>query len=145
MSAKEIKKLEEERERKRKEEERERKRKLREERRQRAIAAVKASGARRILKLPEVEATTGLKKSSIYEIFKPVPIGERASGFLSDEIDAWLAQRVAARDHPAKRSLPLATYQAEVSAHKEPKNERQAPSKHQRERVPLLNDDAQGR
>jgi prophage regulatory protein len=134
MSAKEIKKLEEERERKRKAEERERKRRLREERRQRAIAAVKASGARRILKLPEVEATTGLKKSSIYEIFKPVPIGPRASGFLSDEIDAWMAQRVAARDHPAKRSLPLAAHQESMRADK-------TPSKHVRARV-LLNDSA---
>jgi len=88
--------------------ERERKRAQRRERvaeaRQRALAAAKASGIRRILRLPEVEAAVGLKRSQIYEGIAggkfpaPVPLGERAVGWLEDEIFTWQEERIAARD-----------------------------------------------
>ena len=135
MSVSEIKREEEERERKRKAEERERKRKLREGRRQQAAALVKASGRRHVLKLPEVEVITGRKKSVIYSdpsFPKPVPTGERGSGSLSDEVDAWLEQRVAERDRPVRtRSLPLAAHQEALRADK-------TPSKQPRQRAPQL-------
>lgn len=158
MSVREIKREEEERERKRKEAEREirreeeqrerkeeeraRKRQLREERRLRAVAAVQASGRRHLLSLPEVEATVHKKKSAIYAdptFPDPVPTGARGVGWLADEVAAWLEARIAERDRPARtRSLPLRSYQAEASAHKEPKSEPPPPHK-SRARVPLNN------
>lgn len=59
---------------------------------------------RRILRMPEVERLTGRKRSALYEdiaigVFPaPVPLGQRAVGWLSDEIEAWLDERIAARD-----------------------------------------------
>jgi prophage regulatory protein len=74
------------------------------ESRQRAVVAVKTAGLRRILRLPEVEAVTGLKRSQIYEDIldgtfpTPVPLGERAVGWIEDEVAAWLDARIAERD-----------------------------------------------
>ena len=74
------------------------------ETRQRAVVAVKTAGLRRILRLPEVEAVTGLKRSQIYEDIldgrfpAPVPLGERAVGWIEDEVAAWLDARIAERD-----------------------------------------------
>lgn len=57
-----------------------------------------------ILRLPQVIARTGLSRSSIYSRINdqtfPQPMrlgGRRAVGFLSSEIDAWIAQQVANR------------------------------------------------
>jgi prophage regulatory protein len=99
------------RDRKRKQErdeERERKRDQRRQRiaesRRRALSAVKAAGLRRILRLPEVEAATGKKRSAIYDGIadgtfpKPVPLGERAVGWIENEILAWQEARIAERD-----------------------------------------------
>jgi prophage regulatory protein len=98
------------RDRKRKQErdeERERKRDQRRQRiaesRRRALSAVKAAGLRRILRLPEVEAATGKKRSAIYDGIadgtfpKPVPLGERAVGWIENEILAWQEARIAER------------------------------------------------
>ena len=58
---------------------------------------------RRILRLPEVEAVTGRKRSAIYEDIAegtfppPVPLGPRAVGWLEDEVADWQEQRIAAR------------------------------------------------
>jgi prophage regulatory protein len=74
------------------------------ETRQRAVVAVKRAGLRRFLRLPEVEAVTGLKRSQIYEDIldgrfpAPVPLGERAVGWIEDEVAAWLDARIAERD-----------------------------------------------
>jgi len=94
-------------------EERERKRDQRRQRiaesRRRALAAVKAAGLRRILRLPEVEAATGKKRSAIYDGIadgtfpKPVPLGERAVGWIESEILAWQEARIAERDKRAER------------------------------------------
>lgn len=57
-----------------------------------------------ILRRRDVEARTGLSRSTIYAKIaqgcfpKPIKLGERAVGFIASEIDAWLTQRVAARD-----------------------------------------------
>ena len=58
-----------------------------------------------ILRLPEVQARTGLSRSTIYDRIKanppafPKPIslgGEkaRAIGFLASEIDTWIQERI---------------------------------------------------
>jgi len=97
MSASEI--LKRERERKR-----ERRRQRVAEARRRALAAAKESGIRRILRLPEVEAATGKKRSAIYEEVAdgtfpaPVPIGLRAVGWIESEILGWQEACMAARD-----------------------------------------------
>jgi prophage regulatory protein len=62
---------------------------------------------RRILRLRAVEVRTGLKHSSIYQAIaegtfpQPVPITDRAVGWVSDEIDAWIEGRIAEREQAA--------------------------------------------
>ena len=54
-----------------------------------------------ILRRPEVQARTGLSRSTIYlkvsqgTFPRPISIGARAVGWISAEIDAWLEQQVA--------------------------------------------------
>jgi prophage regulatory protein len=73
------------------------------ESRQGALATVKTAGLRRILRLPEVEAVTGKKRSQIYDDIldgrfpAPVPLGERAVGWI-EEVAAWQDARIAERD-----------------------------------------------
>lgn len=58
----------------------------------------------RLLRLPEEEAMTGLRKSSIYEMAgrtppafpKPIKLSRRAVCWPSSAIDAWIAERIAA-------------------------------------------------
>lgn len=56
-----------------------------------------------ILRLPDVTAKTGLKRSSVYAAIqqktfpKPVPIGARAVGWVATEIDEWIQQRAETR------------------------------------------------
>ena len=65
--------------------------------------AVQIQDALAILRRRQVEARTGLSRSSIYQFVsdgtfpRPVNLGPRSVGWLSHEIDAWLAARVAAR------------------------------------------------
>lgn len=53
------------------------------------------------LRLPAVIARTGLSRSSIYNKVAdgsfppPVHISTRAIGFVSDEIEAWISERIA--------------------------------------------------
>ncbi len=53
------------------------------------------------LRLPDVIAATGLKRSSIYAAIQnqkfpaPVKIGLRASGWPSSLIESWIAQKIA--------------------------------------------------
>lgn len=57
----------------------------------------------KILKLPDVIAATALSRSSIYDFIKrgkfpaPVPLSERAVGWLASEIEGWLEQRAQLR------------------------------------------------
>lgn len=56
-----------------------------------------------ILRLPDVIARTGLRRSAIYirikqGEFRPVRLGPRAIGFLKSEVDAWIAERARARN-----------------------------------------------
>ena len=55
-----------------------------------------------ILRLPAVKARTGLSRSTIYlrvaegTFPKSVSLGGRAVGWVEDEIQSWLAERIAA-------------------------------------------------
>ncbi len=55
-----------------------------------------------ILRISDVTACTGLPRSSIYlkvslgEFPKPINLGSRAVGWLSDEVDAWIDSRIKA-------------------------------------------------
>ena len=57
-----------------------------------------------VLRLPGVKRRTGLSRSSLYlriaegTFPKPIPLGDRAVGWLSNEVDAWVSSRVAERD-----------------------------------------------
>jgi len=59
--------------------------------------------AERVLRLPQVEARTGLGGSTIYEMIgrdefpASFPIGARAVGWLDSEITDWIVSRAAAR------------------------------------------------
>jgi len=56
----------------------------------------------RLLKLPEVSRLTGVPRSSVYwrvskgQFPAPIKIGERASAWRSDEIEAWIASKIEA-------------------------------------------------
>jgi prophage regulatory protein len=57
-----------------------------------------------VLRLPDVKRRTGLSRSSIYlrvsqgDFPRPIPLGERAVGWLAEEVSAWVSSRVAERD-----------------------------------------------
>lgn len=57
-----------------------------------------------ILRLPEVITKTGRSRSTLYADIeagrfpKPVKLGARAIGFVADEVDAWIAARIADRE-----------------------------------------------
>lgn len=59
---------------------------------------------KQIYRLPEVMASTGLSRSSIYAYIgngafpAPIKLGSRSSGWLKSEIDSWVAVRIAARN-----------------------------------------------
>lgn len=63
-------------------------------------AGVSTSKPMTILRRKEVEARTGLKRSTIYEIMssgnfpKPIKLGARMVGWLESEVEAWLSEQV---------------------------------------------------
>lgn len=66
------------------------------------------------LRLPEVIAKVGLSKSTIYAMIKAGTfpkqrkLGTRASGWIEEEVDAWIASRVTAGDTtPAGGAPPV--------------------------------------
>ena len=64
----------------------------------------------RILRRTEVEAVTGLSRSTIYNLMKdgvfptPVRIGLGAVGWLETEVDTYISDRVAERDQREAQS-----------------------------------------
>ena len=58
----------------------------------------------RVLRMPKVEDKTGLKRSKIYELLadgrfpKSLQLSGRSRGWLEEEIDFWIAQRISERD-----------------------------------------------
>lgn len=57
-----------------------------------------------LLRMPDVLSRTGMSRSGIYNLVavgkfpKPVKLGERAAAWIASEVDAWIAERIAARD-----------------------------------------------
>ncbi|MBW6494571.1 MAG: AlpA family transcriptional regulator [Burkholderiaceae bacterium] len=55
-----------------------------------------------IIRLPDVLSRTGLSRSSVFlkvkkgEMPPPIKLGVRATGWVAEEIDNWIKQRVAA-------------------------------------------------
>jgi len=66
-----------------------------------------------ILRRREVEARTGLSRSTIYERMKqgtfpsPIALGPRSVGWVEAEIQAFLNDRIAARDSLVKTSVQV--------------------------------------
>lgn len=58
-------------------------------------------GQARFLRLPEVLARTGLSRSTIYvrldqgRFPRPVSLGGRAVGWIEEEVDEWIRERIA--------------------------------------------------
>jgi prophage regulatory protein len=56
----------------------------------------------KLLRRPEVESKTGMRRSSLYDAIArgefppPVKIGKRASAWLEADIERWIADRIAA-------------------------------------------------
>lgn len=71
-----------------------------------------------ILRLPQVKEKTGLRSTSgVYQAMdekgfpRPIPLGDKAVGWVEAEVERWLAERVAMRDdklaaRQAKRAKP---------------------------------------
>lgn len=64
---------------------------------------------KRLIRLPEVQSMTGLSRSEIYRLEalakfpKRVPLSERMTTWDADEIQAWVAARIAEREVTAKK------------------------------------------
>lgn len=60
-----------------------------------------------LLRLPEVIRHTGLARSTVYDAIRagtfpqPVPLGGRTVAWVSNEVAAWIASRIAERDAKA--------------------------------------------
>ncbi len=56
----------------------------------------------RVLRITQVQARTGLSRSSIYvrvangSFPKPIRLGARAIGWIESEVDAWIREQIAA-------------------------------------------------
>jgi prophage regulatory protein len=65
--------------------------------------------AKRLLRLPAVLDRTGSNTSEIYQQMKAgtfptaVPIGKRTVGWVEEEVEKWICDRIAARDFQSKR------------------------------------------
>ena len=64
---------------------------------------------RRFIRMEELRRITGISRSGIYDAVRaglfpaPIRVGLRASAWLSDEVDGWMAARVAeSRESAAK-------------------------------------------
>ena len=73
--------------------------------------AEQVQSALAILRRKQVEARTGLRRSTIYakiadgDFPAPVRLGARAVGWIESEVSAWLRSRVEeSRDRPGKTS-----------------------------------------
>lgn len=61
----------------------------------------------KVLRLPQVEELTGLRRSAIYRLIqsnefpKPIPLTQRCSGWLLSECRDWIEKRAAQRGQHA--------------------------------------------
>lgn len=60
-----------------------------------------------LLRLPDVEARTGLRRSHIYHLSsrgqfpRPLKLGDRASAWVAGEVDDWIMARIRASGRTA--------------------------------------------
>jgi prophage regulatory protein len=58
----------------------------------------------KVLRLKDVMGVTGLARSTVYDYInkqqfpKPVSLGDRAVGWVEQEVQDWISERIAARD-----------------------------------------------
>jgi len=58
---------------------------------------------KQLLRLPQVRERVGLSKSELYRLVslgrfpRPIPLGDRARAWDADEVEAWIAARIASR------------------------------------------------
>lgn len=77
---------------------------------------------KRIIRRPAVEQKTGLSDSqrdaleACGRFPRRVPLGARAIGWVEDEVDEWVAQRIAARDDPEQAAIAYAARLPKVGA-----------------------------
>ncbi len=68
---------------------------------------MKHSRQKTLLRRPDVEQRTGLKRSSIYALMKDgafpqqVSLGSRAVAWVEEEIEVWIEERIKARQAKA--------------------------------------------
>lgn len=61
-----------------------------------------------ILRRKQVEARTGLSRSTLYDLIKagkfppPIPLGCKSVGWVESEVNAWLAEQIKAARKSAK-------------------------------------------
>ena len=61
----------------------------------------------RVIRLPDVQAKTGLSRSTIYRLESlgqcpaRLKLAEHASGWIESEWDSWIGERMAARERAA--------------------------------------------
>jgi len=71
------------------------------------------SNSVRMLRLPEVVNRTALSRSQIYRLIelgtfpRQIQLGERAAGWVEEEVDAWLRARIETSRKRASRSLNI--------------------------------------
>ncbi len=65
------------------------------------ITTQKISANERVIRFPELRERIGLSRSHIHSLVAknrfpaPIKLGDRASGFLESQVNAWLEQRIA--------------------------------------------------
>jgi prophage regulatory protein len=80
-----------------------------------------------ILRLPSVKNKTGLSRSSIYlrmrrgDFPKTISLGDRAVGWLEDEIESWIAHRIEQSRPAAENSTARNAVSTVVSQIKKPR------------------------
>lgn len=63
--------------------------------------------AKSLLRRKQVQERIGLSRSELYRLIslgrfpRSVPLGERVRAWDADEVDAWIQERIAARDRNA--------------------------------------------
>jgi len=68
---------------------------------------MKNTNLMRFLRLPEVIQISGYRRTTIYEMIKagdfpaPVHLGPRAVAWVESEVEAWMQERIDARDQAA--------------------------------------------
>jgi prophage regulatory protein len=72
-----------------------------------------------LLRLPEVERRTGLRRAHLYKLARsggfprPLKIGARASAWRASEVCAWITERIAAASH-ASQAGPLSLQKVDM-------------------------------